>query len=429
MAMSASAGARVVILGGGFGGIEAARGLGGAAVEVTLIDRRNFHLFQPLLYQVATGGLSPGDIAWPLRGILRRHRNVQVMMAEVVGIDVQGRRVLLEGGEATYDTLVAATGAGHSYFGNERWEHNAPGLKTIEQATEIRRRILLAFEAAELEADAERRRAWLTFAIVGAGPTGVELAGTLGEVSRDTLRGDFRRIDPAEARIFLLDMSPRVLPQFPEDLSAKAEESLIRLGVRSRCGVRVTGIDAEGVEFDGPRGPERIPARTVIWAAGVQASPLGTMVAKQLGAETDRSGRLRVQADCTLPGHPEIFVIGDLANYSQQGGRSLPGLAPVAMQQGRYVAKVIRGRLRGEVSPPFRYTDKGALATIGRKHAVAVFGRLHVHGVVAWLLWLFVHLLYLAGTQSRILVAIQWAFHYFTYNRNARLILGGPGPE
>ena len=427
--MSLAAGAKVVILGGGFGGIEAARGLAGAAVEVTLIDRRNFHLFQPLLYQVATGGLSPGDIAWPLRGILRRHRNVRVIMAEVVGVDIQGRRVLYEGGEAAYDTLVAATGAGHSYFGNQRWERHAPGLKTIEQATEIRRRILLAFEAAEREADPERRRAWLTFVIIGAGPTGVELAGTLGEVSRDTLRGDFRRIDPAESRIFLLDMAPRVLPQFPEDLSAKAEESLIRLGVRARGGVRVTGIDSDGVALEGPGGAERIPARTVIWAAGVQASPLGGMLAEQTGAGTDRSGRLRVQPDCTLSGHAEIFVIGDLASYDHQGGRSLPGLAPVAMQQGRYVAKVIRRRLRGEDSPPFRYMDKGTLATIGRNHAVGVFGKLHLHGVVAWLLWLFVHLLYLAGTQSRILVAIQWAFHYFTYNRNARLILGKPGPE
>ncbi|MFB3777432.1 MAG: NAD(P)/FAD-dependent oxidoreductase [Bryobacteraceae bacterium] len=427
--MGLAEGARVVILGGGFGGIEAARGLGGAAVEVTLIDRRNFHLFQPLLYQVATGGLSPGDIAWPLRGILRAHRNVQVRLGEAVGIDVAGRRVLLAGGEAAYDVLVLATGASHSYFGNQDWERWAPGLKTIEQAAEIRRRILLAFEAAELEPDADRRRSWLTFAIVGAGPTGVELAGTLGEIARDTLRGDFRRIDPAEARIFLLDLAPRVLPQFPEDLSARAEASLIRLGVRARCGVRVTGIDAEGVELQGPRGVERIPARTVIWAAGVQASPLGGMLATQTGAEVDRSGRVRVEADCTLAGHPEIFVIGDLADCRGRDGRSLPGLAPVAMQQGRYVAQAIRRRLRGETSPPFRYTDKGTLATIGRDHAVGILGRLHVHGRLAWLLWLFVHLLYLAGTQSRILVAIQWAFHFFTYNRNARLILGGPAAQ
>ncbi|HSW50933.1 MAG TPA: NAD(P)/FAD-dependent oxidoreductase, partial [Bryobacteraceae bacterium] len=424
--MALASGAKVVVLGGGFGGIEAAKGLGGAAVEVTLIDRRNFHLFQPLLYQVATGGLSPGDIAWPLRGMLRRHRNVRVRLGEAAGIDVPGRRVLLAQGEAAYDVLVVATGAGDSYFGNQGWERCAPGLKTIEQAAEIRRRILLAFEAAELEPDAERRRSWLTFAIIGAGPTGVELAGTLGELSRDTLRGDFRRIDPAEARIFLLDMAPRVLPQFPEDLSAKAESSLIRLGVRARCGVRVIGVDSESVEMEGPRGVERIPARTVIWAAGVQASPLGGILAAQTGAEADRSGRLRVESDCTLAGHPEIFVIGDLADYRGREGRSLPGLAPVAMQQGRYVARAIRRRLRGEASPPFRYTDKGTLATIGRNHAVAVFGRLHVHGRLAWLLWLFVHLLYLAGTQSRILVAIQWAFHFFTYNRNARLILGGP---
>ncbi len=421
-----ASGSRVVILGGGFGGIQAAKALGGSSAEVTLIDRRNFHLFQPLLYQVATGGLSPGDIAWPLRGILRRHRNIQVIMSEVVGIDVPGRRVLLRRGEVPYDTLIIAIGASHSYFGNEQWERYAPGLKTLEQATEIRRRILLAFEAAELETDPETRRALLSFVIIGAGPTGVELAGTLGEIARDTLRGDFRRIDPAESRIFLLDMAPRVLSQFPEDLSAAAEESLVRLGVLTRSGVKVTGIDSEGVELESPKGIERIRARTVIWAAGVQANPLGKGLAAQVGIETDRSGRLRVQADCTLAGHPEIFVIGDLASYGPQGGPILPGLAPVAMQQGRYVAKMILRRFRGEASPPFRYRDKGTLATIGRSHAVAMFGRLHVHGIVAWLLWVFVHLMYLVGAQSRILVAIQWAFQYFTYNRNARLILGKP---
>ena len=424
--MAGDADHKVVVLGGGFGGLAVAKNLGRSPVQVTLIDRRNFHLFQPLLYQVATGGLSPGDIAWPLRRILRRHRNVRVVMAEVEGFDVRERRVALARGEIPYDTLVVAAGASHSYFGNERWESAAPGLKTLEQATEIRRRILFAFEAAEQETDAERRRSWLTFVIVGAGPTGVELAGTLGEISRDTLRGDFRRIDPAEARILLVDMAPRVLPQFPEDLSARAEESLIQLGVRARGGVRVTGIDSEGITIEGPRGQERIPARTVIWAAGVQASPFGRVLAEQTGAEIDRAGRLHVEADCALAGHPEIFVIGDLADYRHQGGRSLPGLAPVAMQQGRYVAKVIRKRLRGEPCPPFRYVDKGTLATIGRSHAVAAFGRLHFHGMVAWLLWLFVHLLYLAGNQSRILVAIQWAFHYFTYNRSARLILGKP---
>ena len=293
----------------------------------------------------------------------------------------------------------------------------------------MRRRILLSFEAAEQETDLERRRSWLTFVIVGAGPTGVELAGTLGEISRDTLRGDFRTIDPAEARILLLDMAPRVLPQFPEDLSAWARESLIRLGVHPRCGVRVAGIDPEGIVIEGPQGRERIPARTVIWAAGVEANPLGQSLAVQTEVERDRTGRVRVESDCTLAGHPEIFVIGDLADYRHQGGRSLPGLAPVAMQQGRYVAQVIRKRLRGEPVPPFHYVDKGTLATIGRNHAVAMFGRLHFHGILAWLLWLFVHLLYLVGAQSRILVAIQWAFHYFTYNRNARLILGKPPGE
>jgi NADH dehydrogenase len=415
---------RTVIIGGGFAGLEAAKALGGAPVEVTLIDRRNFHLFQPLLYQVATGGLSPGDIASPLRKILRRHRNVRVVMAEVTDIDVQGRRVVHSLGEVPYDTLVVAPGAGHSYFGNERWERAAPGLKTLEQATEIRRRILSAFEAAEVETDAERRRSWLTFVIVGAGPTGVELAGTLGEISRDTLRGDFRSIDPAEARILLVDMAPRVLPRFPEDLSTKAEESLIRLGVRSRTGVRVAEIDSEGIIIDGPNGAERIPARTILWAAGVQASPLGQVLAGKTGCEIDRSGRLVVERDCTLPGHPEIFVIGDLADYRHQGSESLPGLCPVAMQQGRYAAKVILARLGGGGRPRFRYVDKGTLATIGRNHAVGMFGRFHVHGILAWLLWLFVHLLYLVGYQNRVLVATQWAFNYFTYNRSARLILG-----
>ena len=415
---------RVVIIGGGFGGLAAAVGLRHAPVEVTLIDRRNHHVFQPLLYQVATGGLSPGDIAWPLRGILRRNRNTRVLMGEVQDIDTERRRVILVEGEVPYDTLVVAAGASHSYFGHQRWERVAPGLKTIEQASAIRSRILGAFEAAESAVDAEDRRAWLGFVIIGAGPPGVELAGTLGEIARDTLKGDFRNIGPAEARIVLLDQSPRVPPQFPPDLSARAEESLIRMGVRSRMGLRVTEVDAEGVTAEGPQGTQRIPPRTVIWAAGVEASPLGRQLAARTATPVDTAGRLRVEADFSLPGHPEILVIGDLADYRHDGGARLPGLAPVAMQEGRYAAKIIARRLRGEANPAFHYIDKGVMATIGRHHAVATLWNFHFHGFAAWLLWLFVHLLYLMSFQSRVVVATQWAFLYFTFNRSARLILG-----
>jgi NADH:quinone reductase (non-electrogenic) len=415
---------RVVIIGGGFGGLQAAIALRKAPVRVTLIDRRNFHLFQPLLYQVATGGLSPGDIASPLRGILRRQKNANTILAEVKDIDVIGRRVIITGGEVPYDSLVVAPGASHSYFGHNEWEKFAPGLKSLEQATLIRRKVLFAFEAADQATGLEERRGWLTFVIVGAGPTGVELAGTLGEIARDTLEGDFRSIDPKEAMIHLVDRSERVLPAFPEDLSEKAALSLIRLGVRPRTGVQVTGVDAEGVTLSSERGSERIAARTVIWAAGVEANPLGRLLHEKTGAEIDRAGRLRVEPDCTLPGHAEIFVIGDLADYRHQEGKSLPGLAPVAMQQGRYAGRLIARRLRGLHMKPFRYVDKGNLATIGRNHAVGQLWRFHVHGVVAWLLWLFVHLMYLVGFQNRLLVALQWAFHYWTFNRGARLIVG-----
>ncbi len=414
---------RMVIIGGGFGGIETAKALRKTSVEITLIDRRNFHLFQPLLYQVATGGLSPADIAVPLRSIFRRQKNLRPLMAEVQDIDVSRKLVHLANGVIPYDTLVVAAGATHSYFGNEHWEDFAPGLKTLEQATDIRRRILFAFEAAEMEPDTEKRAAWLTFIIVGAGPTGVELAGTLGEITRETLRGNFRAIDPKEARILLVDLSPRVLPGYPEDLSEKAEKSLNRLGVHTLTGVRVTSMDELGVSLEAERGEEIISARTVIWAAGVQASPLGRLLANKTAARVDRAGRLVVEPDCTLPGHPEIFAIGDLADFTHQDNRSLPGLAPVAMQQGRYVGKLIQRRLKGEPYRPFRYSDKGNLATIGRNHAVGQFGRFRVHGVIAWLLWLFVHLLYLVGFQNRVLVVTQWAFHYFTYDRNARLIV------
>lgn len=413
---------KVVIVGGGFGGLHAARGLRRAPVEVTLIDRRNFHLFQPLLYQVATGGLSPGDICAPLRAVLRRQKNTRVLLAEARDLDPVRRRLILADGELPYDFLVVATGARHHYFGRQEWERFAPGLKTVEDATEMRRRILLAFEAAEREPDPDKRRAWLTFVVVGAGPTGVELAGALGEIANHTLREDFRAIRPQEARIFLIEYAGRVLPGYPPDLSAKAERALIRHYVRPLTGVKVVEIDSEGVVLerrDGTR--ERIAARTVLWAAGVQASEMGRVLAERAGAELDKAGRVIVAPDLTLPGRPEIFVIGDLA-CAFQDGAPLPGVAPVAIQQGRYVARAIRARLRGEPVPPFRYRDKGTLATIGRHHAVADFKWLRFNGFPAWVTWLFVHLLYLVGFQNRLLVLIQWAFHYFTFNRGARLI-------
>ncbi len=414
----------VVIVGGGFGGLNAAKGLSDEAVEVTLIDRRNFHLFQPLLYQVATGGLSPGDITAPLRRVLRRQKNTRVLLAEVVGIDVDGRRLILSDGVLPYGILVVAAGVRHHYFGNDQWEPFAPGLKTVEDATEMRSRILSAFEAAEREQDPGRRRAWLTFLIIGAGPTGVELAGALGEISSDTLRGDFRAIRPEEARIFLVEGMDRVLPTFPPELSAKAEAALLGHRVRSLTSTRVTAVDEEGVTVVRGGKPERIAARTVLWAAGVRASVLGGLLAERAGAPLDAVGRVIVEPDLTVPAHPEIFVIGDLAHYVHQTGKPLPGLAPVAMQQGRYAARAIAGRLRGEKPPPFHYFDKGTLATIGRHHAVADFGFLRASGFLAWILWLFVHLMYLVGFQNRILVFVQWAFLYFTRNRGARLITG-----
>jgi len=413
---------RVVIVGGGFAGLYAAKALRSAPVSVTLIDRRNFHLFQPLLYQVATGGLSPGEIASPLRFVLRWSKNTEVLLGEVVDLDAANRRVILRDGEAGFDTLIVATGASHHYFGNDQWERLAPGLKTIEDATEIRRRILLAYEKAEREPDEESRRAWLTFVVVGGGPTGVELAGALGEIANDTLRHDFRHINPADSRILLVEGTDRVLPAFPPDLSAKAEESLVRLGVRPVTGAMVTAIDESGVAVRRGGETERIGARTVLWAAGVEASPLGRVLAERAGAQLDRAGRVIVEPDLTIAEHPEILVIGDLANFSHQTGKPLPGVAPVAMQQGRYAAHLVRKRLAGESAPPFHYWDKGSLATIGRAAAVADFGRIHISGYVAWLTWLFVHLMYLVEFDNRLLVFIQWAYNYFTFNRGARLI-------
>ena len=419
---------RVLIVGGGFGGLYAAQALRRAPVEVTLVDRRNFHLFQPLLYQVATGGLSPGEIASPLRRVLRRQANARVLLAEVVDIDPSNRRVILRDGDAAYDTLIVAAGSTHHYFGNPQWAPLAPGLKTIEDATEIRGRILFAFEAAEREPDPVQRAAWLTFVIIGAGPTGVELAGALSEIARHTLARDFRRIDPAEARILLVEGADRVLPPYPPELSAKAAHALEGIHVQLRPGSMVTAIDPETVTVRHGETSERIAARTVLWAAGVQASPLGQVLASKCGAPLDRAGRVITAPDCSVPGWPDIFVIGDLAHVKDESGAPLPGVAPVAMQQGRYVAHRIVERLSdpdGE-QPPFRYHDRGSLAVIGRRAAVANIAGLRFNGTLAWLTWLFIHLLYLVEFESRVLVLIQWAWNYLTWNRGARLITGGP---
>jgi NADH dehydrogenase len=416
---------RVVVVGGGFGGLAAARALRGAPVEVTLLDRRNFHVFQPLLYQVATGGLSPAEIATALRWILRRQRNTRVLLAEVTGFDAARREVLLADGVVPYDTLILAAGTVPSYFGHDEWAEHAPGLKTLEDATEIRRRIYLAFEAAEREPDPARRAAWLTFAVVGAGPTGVELAGAIAEIARRTLRREFRAIDPATARALLLDAADRVLPAYPPDLSRRCAASLARLGVEVRTGTRIEHIDAQGLQVRAGDAEERIAARTVLWAAGVRANPLGKRLADALGLTTDRMGRIAVAPDLSVPGHPDVFVIGDLALSAGPGGAPLPGVAPVAMQQGRYMGKAIRARMAGRAANPFRYFNKGELATIGRAAAVANFGRLRFSGYLAWVLWLFVHLMYLVDFENRLLVFVQWAWNYVTWNRGARLIAHG----
>jgi NADH dehydrogenase len=430
MTIASSAMPRVVIVGGGFGGLAAARALGPVAVDATLIDRRNFHLFQPLLYQVATGGLSPANIATPFRWVLRRQRNVDIVLGEVQGFDVARRLVLLDDDAIAYDHLVVAPGATHSYFGKD-WEALAPGLKTIEDALEIRRRVLLAFERADRESNAARRKALLTFVIVGAGPTGVELAGTLGEISRHTLRNDFRRIDPAEAAILLVDAVDRVLGAYPTELSESATRDLEQLGVQVVTGTRVADVRPGEVVLEAGGEARSVACATVLWAAGVAASPLGARLAEQTGASIDRAGRLAVEPDLTLAGHPEISVIGDLASFSHGRERPLPGVAPVALQQGRYVAKRIERSLDGSESAPFVYRDRGTLATIGRARAVADFGRFRFTGLTAWLLWLVVHLLQLTQSESRVLVLTQWAWSYLTYDRSARLITNDPprGPQ
>jgi NADH dehydrogenase len=420
---------RVVLLGGGFGGLYAAKALGNAPVEVTLVDRRNFHLFQPLLYQVATGALAPSEIAAPLRSVLRKQKNTKVLLGEAVDIDPGARRLMLaDGDEVPYDTLVVATGAQNHYFGNTKWQRYAPGLKTVEDATRIRHKILYAFEAAEREHDPPARRSWLTFVVVGAGPTGVELAGALGEIANDVLKDNFRSINPEEARIILLEGSSRVLPPFDPELSSAAERSLIRLGVRSRTNVKVIGIDDHGVTLQSERGEERIDSRTVLWAAGVEASSFGWKLAERTGAEVDRAKRIIVGPYCNVPGHPSIFVIGDLANYRGEDGNPLPGVAPTAIQQGSYVADVIKMRLADKPVKPFRFVNKGNLAVIGRAAAVAEIGRVKFSGHIAWLMWLFIHLMYLVSFQNRLIVFIRWAFDYFTFNRGARLITGAREP-
>ncbi len=414
----------VVIVGGGFGGLYAAQSLRRAAARVTLIDRRNFHLFQPLLYQVATGGLSPANIAAPLRYVLKRQKNTRVLMAEVCGFDLRQRHVLMADGSVAYDTLVVAAGSENSFFGRADWERRAPALKTVEDATEIRRRILMAFEVAERETDPRKIREWLTFVVVGGGPTGVELAGALAEIGCYTLRNEFRSINPRHARIVLLEGQERLLPSYPAGLSEKARAQLEQISVTVRTCVLVTDIQPHAVTVRGDDQVETIPTRTVLWSAGVRASPLGKLLADAAGVGVDRQGRVPVESDLTVPGHPEVFVIGDLANYAHQTSVPLPGVAPVAMQQGRHVAASIRRRLAGKTPSPFRYRDYGTMATIGRARAVAIIGPLRFSGFLAWLAWLFVHLMYLVEFQNRILVLLQWAWNYFTWNRAARLITG-----
>ncbi len=407
---------RVVIVGAGFGGLSAARTLRNAPVQVTVVDRRNHHLFQPLLYQVATAALSPGDIAYPIRSILRGQRNAVVLLADAVAVDAASHEVALTDGRIVYDFLILATGARHSYFGHEDWETRAPGLKTLEDALEIRRRILLAFEKAEREPDPGRRKALLTFVLVGGGPTGAELAGAIGEISRHVLASDFRAIDPRDARILLLEAGPRILPTFPEELSAKAAAALERLGVESRTGAAVTAIGEGFVEIGG----ERLEAGTILWTAGVAASRL----ARSLGVPLDRAGRVAIEPDLTIRGHPEIFVIGDLASLPDRAGKPLPGVAQVAIQQGRHAARNIGFAGRGEPLRAFHYRDPGNLAVLGRAAAIADLGRIRLSGFPAWLFWCFVHILYLIGFRNRFIVLFEWAWAYLTWQRGARLITG-----
>jgi NADH dehydrogenase len=424
----------VVVIGGGFAGIQAVKGLRRAPVDITVVDRRNFHLFQPLTYQVATGALSPGEIAYPLRGLFKRFPHVRVLLAEASSVDLEAREVRLASVENApapeaipYDTLVVATGSAYSYFGHDDWSRFAPEVKSLESALAVRSRILTAFEAAEMQTDPEARLAELTFVVVGAGPTGVEMAGQIGELARDTLRRDFRLIRSREARIVLVEAGDRVLASFPPSLSARAERALRQLGVTPALRRSVVDVDAEGVTVQAPDGQtERIAARTIIWAAGVRASGLTGALAAAADAELDRAGRLTVEPDLTVPGHPEVIAAGDMVRVRDAAGQAvaLPGVAPVAIQQGRYAARLIADRLRARTTPPFRYRDKGNLATIGRGRAVADLHWLRVSGAVAWLAWLGVHIWYLIGFQNRLLVMIRWFFSFVTRGRGARFITG-----
>ena len=408
----------LVVVGGGFAGLWATRALARERIRITLVDRRNHHLFQPLLYQVATAGLSAPDIAAPLRHILGHQRNVEVRLGEVVAIDKQARQIgMADGSTLDYDSLLLATGATHAYFGNDQWADDAPGLKTLDDAIALRRKLLLAFERAEAEPDPARKAAWLSFAIVGGGPTGVELAGTLAEIARHTLRNEFRHIDPASAKVRLVEAGPRVLSSFPEVLSLKARRQLEKLGVEVLTGTPVSDIDSQGFKL----GEQFVPARTVVWAAGVAASPL----ARTLDVPLDRAGRVQVQPDLTLPDHPELFVAGDLAALSQADGKPVPGVAPAAKQMGKYVAEVVRARLHGKPEPgPFKNADYGNLATIGRMAAIVHLGRLQLSGVLAWWFWLAAHVFFLIGFRNRIVVLLNWAVAYWSYQRSARIIFG-----
>jgi NADH dehydrogenase len=410
----------VVIVGGGFGGLSVAKALAKAPFDITLIDRTNHHLFQPLLYQVATAALSPADIASPIRHVLNDQRNLKVMLGEVSGVDLPSKEVIVDDRRVPYDDLVLATGARHAYFGHDDWAAVAPGLKTLDDATALRRRILLAFERAETEDNAEERARLLTFVVIGGGPTGVEMAGAIAELAKRALASDFRSIDPRSARIILVEAAPRVLTPFDEKLSAAARHSLEQLGVEVRLGSAVTDCSDDGVRL----GDEFIPTRTIIWAAGVMASPAG----RWLGAETDRAGRVMVRSDLSVPGHPEVFVIGDTAAVMDEHGAPLPGVAPVAKQQGQYVAQALIARQEGRTLPAFRYRDYGTLATIGRSRAVAQFGKLKVSGLPAWLLWTVAHIYYLIGFRNRFVVALNWAWSYLTFERGSRLITG-PTPR
>jgi NADH:ubiquinone reductase (H+-translocating) len=413
---------RVVIIGGGFGGLYAAKKLGDAPVDVTVIDKRNFHLFQPLLYQVATGTLSPADISSPLRAVLSQSKNVRVLMDEALKIDTQAKKVVLHSQEVEYDTLVVATGVSHHYFGNDHWKTVAPGLKTIEDAVEIRRRIFSAFETAERELDPVKRAALLTFVVVGAGPTGVELAGAIADIAYKVMRDEFRQINTSEVKILLLEGLDRVLPPFKPELSAKAQEGLERLGVEVKTKARVTNITEAGVTYLDGEATIELPAKTVLWAAGVKASSMGALLAEETGAELDRVGRVIVEPDLSIPNHPEIFVVGDLAHFAHQGGNPLPGVGAVAMQEGEYLAEAIAQRLRGEAVPAFRYIDLGSMAVIGQHEAVVDMGFIKFSGFFAWIAWLIVHIYFLIDGDRKLTVTIHWLWNYFTKDQGSRLI-------